>query len=201
MRKHRATAAPTPTAQMARHGRVRPLRALLLAVAVAAGAGISAADDLTRFELDDGSVIVGEPLGLTDGVFRIRTQTLGDIDIEVTRIRRMQQAGADAAADGNAAGADAFGATGNNAAPAGYASQIQALQQSMVSDTGIMESIMALQQDPELRQAMQDPELMGLITSGNVEALRNHEAFGRLMNHPGIRAIIEQLTGGEGGVP
>lgn len=160
------------------------------------GAGSVAADDLTRFELTDGSVLVGEALGLADGVYRIRTAMLGDIDVEASRIRRMERADAGA---GGLAGAG-FGAAGDNAAPPGYASQIQGLQQRMVGDSGIMESIIALQGDPELQRAVADPELIGLITSGNVEALRNHEGFGRLMQHPGIRAIIEQLTGPDGGL-
>jgi hypothetical protein len=174
------------------------MRGLVLALMVvcAAGAGSVAAGDLTRFELTDGSVLVGEALGLADGVYRIRTATLGDIDVEASRIRRMERADA---GGGGLAGAG-FGAAGDNAAPPGYASQIQGLQQRMVGDSGIMESIIALQGDPELQRAVADPELIGLITSGNVEALRNHEGFGRLMQHPGIRAIIEQLTGPDGGL-
>jgi hypothetical protein len=190
---------------------VRRLRGLLLSAVIACGGGaavwtVSAgAADLTRFELDDGTVIVGEALGLANGVYRIRTRSLGDIDVEAERIRRMARAsaggGVQGHADGNMLGDDAFGAAGNNAAPAGYASTIQDLQQRMVGDSGIMESIIALQGDPELQRAIQDPELIGLITSGNVEALRNHAGFGRLMDHPGIRAIIEQLTDPGGSVP
>lgn len=179
-----------------RFGRKRGL-ALALMLLGLTGAGSVAADDLTRFELTDGSVLVGEALGLADGVYRIRTRTLGDLDVEASRIRRMERAGAGA---GGLAGAG-FGAAGDNAAPPGYAGQIQGLQQRMVGDSGIMESIIALQGDPDLQRAIADPELIGLITSGNVEALRNHEGFGRLMQHPGIRAIIEQLTGPGGGLP
>ncbi|MCG6941252.1 MAG: hypothetical protein LJE69_08375 [Thiohalocapsa sp.] len=179
------------------HRRLRVLLLVLLFAGLggsAIWAGDAAADDLTRFELDDGSVIVGEALGLAGGVYRIRTQTLGDIDIEASRIRRMERAS-------NAVlGPETFGAAGDNAAPEGYASQIQALQQRMVGDSSIMESIVALQQDPEIQRAIHDPELIGLITSGNVEALRNNEAFGRLMEQPGIRAIIEQLMSPDGGL-
>ncbi len=181
---------------------VRPLEVLLLAavLATATWTGIGTAGELTRFQLDDGSIIVGEPLGLADGIFRIRTRTLGDIDVEVARIRRMERADAGGDLRNDRLGADAFGAAGQHAAPEGYAGLIQALQQSMVADSGIMELMTALQQDPEIQRAIGDPELIGLMASGDVEALRNHEAFGRLMGHPGIRAIIEQMIGRVGGL-
>jgi hypothetical protein len=197
MRTQSRTAAPGCRVSSPRRvGRRRGLAPALMLAAVT-GFSSAAADEPTRFELDDGTVIVGEALGLADGVFRIRTQSLGDIAIDAARIRSMQRASAPAAAptvqaDANRLGAATFGDAG---APADYASQIQTLQQQMVSDSGVMESIMALQGDPELQRALEDPELIGLITSGNLEALRSNAAFGRLMNHPGIRAIIEQLTG------
>lgn len=165
------------------------LRALLRAALLAATAGIAispgiaGAGDLTRFELDDGSVIVGEALGLADGVYRIRTPALGQIDVEASRIRRMERA------TGGSADAD----DGND-----HGERIQDMQRSLVGDPGIMESIIALQQDPALQRALQDPELMGLITAGNVQALREHEGFDELMDHPGIRAIIERIVGPDG---
>ncbi|MBK1633871.1 hypothetical protein CKO31_24695 [Thiohalocapsa halophila] len=157
---------------------------------IAISTGVAAAGDLTRFELDDGSVIVGEALGLADGVYRIRTPALGEIDVEASRIRRMERATA-AGGAGTSAGADHAD---------DYGERIQDLQRSLVGDPGIMESIIALQQDPALQRALQDPELMGLITSGNVQALREHEGFGQLMNHPGVRAIIERIVGPDGGL-
>jgi hypothetical protein len=176
-----------PHAGSAASTRIRALlRAALLAATagIAISAGIAGAGDLTRFELDDGSVIVGEALGLADGVYRIRTPALGEIDVEASRIRRMERA----PAAGGAAGADI----------SEHSERLQDIQRSLVGDPGIMESIIALQQDPALQRALQDPELMSLITAGNVQALREHEGFGQLMNHPGIRAIIERIVGPDG---
>jgi hypothetical protein len=63
-----------------------------------------------------------------------------------------------------------------------------------------MASITALQRDLQLQRALQDPELMGLVTSGNIQAPREHEGLSDLMNHPGIRAIIERIVGPDGGL-
>jgi hypothetical protein len=167
---------------------------VLLAGAFAVAGLAAVAGDLARFELDDGSVVVGEPVGLADGVYRIRTPALGEVAVDASRVRRMSRADD---AGGGAAGA--WGAAPS--APAGAAvsaADIEGLQRRLIGDQGVMESIMALQQDPELQAALADPALMGLVMSGNIEALRNHPAFGQLMNHEGIRAIIEQVVGPDG---
>ncbi|WP_295881118.1 hypothetical protein [uncultured Thiohalocapsa sp.] len=156
-------------------------------VTIALFSGTAGAGDLTRFELDDGSVIVGEALGLAGGVYRIRTPALGEIDVEAARIRRMERATAAAGGGAGAGGGD-------------YSDQLQGIQRSLVGDPDIMQSIIALQQDPQLQRVLQDPELIGLITSGNVQALREHEGFGGLMSNPGIRAIIDRLLGPDGGL-
>lgn len=159
--------------------------ALILAAPFSGTAG---AGDLTRFELDDGSVIVGEALGLAGGVYRIRTPALGEIDVQAARIRRMERATAAAGGAGAAPGSG------------DYSAQLQGIQRSLVGDPDIMQSIIALQQDPQLKRVLQDPELIGLITSGNVQALREHAGFGELMSNPGIRAIIDRLLGPDGGL-
>jgi hypothetical protein len=168
--------------------RSRRLRLALVCVLV--GAGSAGAADLMRFELEDGSVIIGEPLSLAGGVYQIRTPVLGDLEVEAVRVRRMLRA--------DAAAAESSTDAGGTPPAAAQAADIQALQRQLVGDPGVMASIMALQQDPALKKALEDPELIGLVLSGNLDALRDHEAFGRLMSHPGIRAIIEQVVGPNG---
>jgi hypothetical protein len=176
----------------------RSLPAALLAGALAAAGLAAGAGDLARFELDDGSVVVGEPLSLADGVYRIRTPALGEVTVDASRVRRMSRADDTGGGAAGAWGAAPGAPTGADPAAAVSAADIEGLQRRLIGDQGVMESIMALQQDPQLKAALADPELMGLVMSGNIEALRNHPAFGRLMNHEGIRAIIEQVVGPDG---
>jgi hypothetical protein len=176
----------------------RSLPAVLLAGAFAVAGLHAVAAELARFELDDGSVVVGEPVSLVDGVYRIRTPALGEVAVDASRVRRMSRADAAGGAAAGAWGAAPSAAAAADPAAAVSAADIEGLQRRLIGDQGVMESIMALQQDPELQAALADPELMGLVMSGNIEALRNHPAFGRLMNHDGIRAIIEQVVGPDG---
>jgi hypothetical protein len=165
-----------------RRSRVR--LAGVLATTLVCASSLGSAGDLTRFELDDGSVVLGEALGLANGVYRIRTPALGDIDVEASRIRSMARA-EDHAPDRAAGGAD-------------YSAEIEGIQRQIAGNSDMMQSIMALQGDPEIQRALQDPELMGLILSGDAGALRDHPGMKRLMEHPGIRGILQQLVGSQG---
>lgn len=142
------------------------------------------ADDMSRLELTDGSIIVGEVIGMSGGVYSLRSPTLGTISIESSRIRSLRNA-------------DDLPATSDGAALANpgarYGADIDALQRELVGSPELMQMIVGLQNDPALQRAMADPELMALISAGNVDALRQHPSFLELMSHPGIRAIVEQI--------
>ena len=140
------------------------------------------ADDMSRLELTDGSIIIGEVLGMSGGVYSVRSPTLGTLGIESSRVRSLRNADPAATSD----------ATLANPA-ASYGADIDALQRQMVGNPDLMQMIVGLQNDPALQRAMADPELMALISSGNIDALRQHPSFLELMSQPGIRGIVEQL--------
>ena len=137
---------------------------------------------MSRLELTDGSIIVGEVLGMRDGVYSLRSPTLGTISIEASHIRSLSNA--DTAATPDAALANPGASVG---------ADIDALQRQIVGNADLMQMIVGLRNDPALQRAMADPELMTLISSGNIDALRQHPSFLELMSHPGIRGIVEQL--------
>lgn len=154
-------------------GRCRRLAAGLV-LGLLAGA---AAAESSRFELNDGSVIVGELETVDGGTFIVNSPTLGQVRIEQDRLRSMTPLGADQTAVGHR---DA-------------SARLLQMQQRLVADPAIMGMITSLQDDPELRAAVADPRLMGLIMSGDLDRLRNEPGFQRLMEHPGIRAIIDRV--------
>jgi len=139
------------------------------------------AGTLYRFELEDNSVIVGELLSKQNGRFTIRSPTLGTINLEENAIRELQTL--------NAAGSSSSGP------PAEWQTDIQALQRELLGNAALMQSIKALQDDPAIRQALNDPEFMRLIAAGDLQALREHPKFRRLLRHPQIRTLIDQVTG------
>ena len=137
-----------------------------------------------RVELRDGSILSGELVGLANGRYRIRTAVMGEIEVDeadVLSIRPAGQGGAPASAP-TAGGAD-------------YSSDIAGIQRQLAGDPGMLDSIMALQSDPEIQSALADPAFVGLILSGNVEALKSDPRFLRLLEHPALQAIVGRMTG------
>lgn len=153
------------------------LLALSLVLPVAAQAGES------RIELTDGSVISGELIGIEAGHYHIRSASLGRLSIPETSIRSLQPIGA------------ASSHTPSTAAAQDYSADIASIQKQLIGDQGLMEQVMALQQDPQIRKALSDPELTRMVLSGDLEGLRADPRFQRLMEHPSIQALMGQVLG------
>lgn len=136
--------------------------------------GLGAAQE-AQLELLDGSTLRGEIVSVQNGRYRVQTRHLGVIELPESEIRSLSLGG---------------GAIGRGLGPA--SSQIQALQQGLISDEKSMAMIMELVADPQLQAMLDDPELMRAVSEGNLEALSSHPDIVRLMNDPRIRAIAKQ---------
>lgn len=156
------------------------LLALSLVLPAAAQAGES------RIDLTDGSLISGELIGIEGGHYHIRSATLGSLSIPETSIRSLQPLGAAGAAPSHAPSATAA---------TDYSADIASIQKQLITDQGLMEQVTALQQDPQIQEALSDPELTRMVLSGDLEGLRADPRFQRLMQHPSIQALMGQVLG------
>ncbi len=136
----------------------------------------------SRIELRDGSVIGGEVIAVGDGVYRVRSASLGEIQVRESDVLAIRPGGSGTPA---AAATD----TGNQD------SAFAAVQQQLLGNPQTMDAISRLQGDAEVTAALTDPEFMRLITAGDVEKLRTDPRFRRLMENPSIQAIVEQVLG------
>jgi len=171
----------------ARKARPHPprLAPILLLAILTGGTGALAAGE-SRIELRDGSIIGGEVIGVTNGAYRVRSPTLGEVQVresDVVAIRPMT------------AGTLATAPADSSAAPATSGADLAAMQQQLLGNPQIMESITRLQGDPAIQAALADPEFMRLVMSGDVATLRGDPRFQRLLENPAIRALVGQVLG------
>lgn len=163
--------------------RVPAALGVLAALSLGGGpAGLAAGG--SRIELRDGSVFSGELIGVESGRYRIRTALMGEIEVkesDVLAIRPAESGGSRPPA--------------LNSGPADYSGAFADIGHQVLSDPGLLGSIMELQNDPELQSALADPGFVGLIMSGNVDALKSDPRFLHLMAHPTVQAIIGRVTG------
>ncbi len=147
-------------------------------VALSLVAGTARAGELWEIELKDGSSITGEVVSLSNGIYTIKSDTLGTLKVEESKvqvIRRKSLPQVPSAAKNN---------TG---------SEVTSLQHKMMSDQEIMGLIQSLQNDPEFKKLLEDPEVMKAVSAGDVAALTANPKFMQLLGNPTVREIQKKV--------
>jgi hypothetical protein len=135
------------------------------------------AGELREIVLIDGSVIVGELVSLTNGVYTIKTATLGVLEVEDARIKTIRNTSGGMAGPMKASGQK----------------EIMAIQQGMIADGSIIQLILALQSDPDFQEALQDETIMMAINSGDLNALMTNPKIVKLMEKSSVQEIKRKL--------
>lgn len=154
--------------------KVYVLMAILVMLSLAAASVFANAAETREIELTDGSVITGEVLSLSGGVYTVRSATLGTLRIEASDIRVIRLPGA-------AVSGDTLG-------------RVRSLEDRMLSDREIMETIRALQNDPDLQKILKDPEIMKAVQSGDIAALMSNPEFMKILNKYSVKDINKKLA-------
>ena len=134
--------------------------------------GSALAGEIKEIELKDGTVIYGEIVSFSGGVFTLRPKGLGTVKIEESKIRVIR----------------------SGTREGGKQGQIQQLQKRMMSDKEVVEMILSLQNDPDVQKILQDPEIMKAVNAGDMDALLSNPKFMKLLENPTIHEIREKVT-------
>ena len=143
---------------------------MTLPVAVHAG-------ELQEIVLIDGSIIVGELVSLTNGIYTIKTATLGDIKVEDARVETIRNK------SGRMEGS----------VEASIQQEIMAIQQKIIGDESIIQLILALQNDPDCQDILQDESIMKAISSGDLNSLMTNPKIVKLMNNSSVQEIKRRV--------
>lgn len=135
--------------------------------------------EVREIELIDGSIITGEVLSLAGGICTIKSDGLGMIKLDESKIRAIRAKSA-----GHGERKDVVSESGG---------EIRSLQEKMMSDKEIMSMIQSLQNDPEFQKILEDPEVMKAVNSGDVAALMSNAQFMKLLNKPTLREIQSKV--------
>lgn len=132
----------------------------------------AAAGEIQMIELTDGSAIAGEVLSLANGVYTIKSDSLGTIKLEQSKIRAIRAK-----------------SSGTNAASP---QEMKALTEKMLSDKEIMVLIQSLQNDPDFKKALEDPAIMKAVSEGDISALTANTQFMKLLNNATVKEIEQK---------
>ena len=141
------------------------------------------AGEVREVELKDGSVICGEIVSFKDGIYTLKSSTLGTVKIEESKIRVIRFNPS----------VKTKGKQGNSAQTSSKA-QVQALQQLMMGDKEIISMILSLLNDPEVRKILEDPSITKAVNSGDIEALISNPKFMKLLDNPAVKDITKKTA-------
>lgn len=139
---------------------------------VAQGAAALFAAPNPRIELVDGTVLEGEVLSFNGSLYTIRSATLGTITVEANKVRSIRMGG-----------------------PSQVGQQeIQELQQQIMGNPEILNTILGLQDDPDVQAVLQDSQLMKAVQAGDLDRLLSSPTFLKLLQNPRIREIGRSVS-------
>ena len=129
------------------------------------------AGEIKVFELNDGSVITGEVISSNNGTFTLKTESLGTIRIEASKIRAIRSTETGGISEDT----------------------VQALQEKMMGNEEVFAMILSLQYDPDFQAVFQDPDIMRAVGEGDIDALLSNPKFLKLLENPAIQDIEERI--------
>jgi hypothetical protein len=134
--------------------------------------------------LKDGTVIHGDIESLRDGVYTVKTDSLGTVRVRKQEVRSI---------DEDEGAASRSGPEPSAPGPGTKDTELQSLQLSIVQDPKLLTMLLALQNDPDVTAVLADPQIMAKIAAGDYTALMNDPKIVALMNNEKVRAIIEEM--------
>ncbi|HAI68257.1 MAG TPA: hypothetical protein DCM38_02345 [Gammaproteobacteria bacterium] len=161
------------------------------------------AGEVRLIELKDGSVISGEIISFSHGIYTLKSSSLGILTIEDAKIRSIDSKSnhptTEARVNPSLASSildldglqDWIGESSDvvNSPLTLSNTSIQGLIGSMMSNPDIMNVILSLQNDPDFQSALQEPDVMKAISSGNLDALISNPTFMKLLEHPQVQEL------------
>jgi len=152
-----------------------------LIVAAANLALCAHAQSAKTITLKDGSVIKGNVLQLTDGIYTLETDNIGKVNVAESEIVSIA-----------AESTPALQATGDTASAA-LKGQAQEIQTNLLSDPSIMAEIQNIMQDPEIRGVLSDPAFMNAIMSYDPKQIQQSEKTQYLLQNPKFQSLMEKI--------
>lgn len=141
------------------------------------------AGEFSKIGLIDGSTIYGEILSFSDGVYTVKSSSLGTIKVDESDIQEIR------VKSGNTKNRDDAGSANSS-----ISSEVQSLQAVMQNDQEIMAIVFSLQNDPDFQEIMSDPGILNAVNSGDIAALISNPKFMSLFNNRKIQEIQKKIA-------
>lgn len=152
-----------------------------------------------RVVLTDGTEIIGELVALENGAYTIKSKSLGTLTVSDRQVASISSMGAPSGAGAvtNSVASPVVNPVVNpvESAKQSFAGQqMQSIQQSLMHNSDMMQSIMVLQSNPDMQAVLADPEIMAAIQRLDFEALSKNPKIQKLMQSSDIKSITGSVN-------
>ena len=137
---------------------------------------------VSQIKLLDGSVIQAEIISFSNGVYKLRSESLGTISVAEDRVQSIRPNKSQIS--GTPAQLEAADP------PAGQ--KVQGLQQKLTSDPKTMEMLLDLRKDPSMIGVLNDKDLMRAIQQGNLSTVIKNPKIQKLMKSKAVGDVIQR---------
>jgi hypothetical protein len=121
-----------------------------------------------RIELMDGTVLQGEILSFDGKTYTIRGDSIGTVKVEGTKVRSIQK---------------------DSGASPGKSGDLQDLRSRIMTNPQTMGMVMGLQDEPEVKEVLQDEEILKAMEKGDIEWLMSNPKIQRLLQNPKVQEV------------
>ena len=133
--------------------------------------GLSAAGycgQASKIQLIDGSVINGEIISLSEGIYTINTPSLGQIKLEGAKVSKIE--------------------TGNLSQ-----SQVESYGKTLMEDPKNAAIVTELASDSQFQALAKDPQIAEAAKAGDIQAMMKSEKFKAILENPKLKETIKKL--------
>jgi hypothetical protein len=171
------------------------LSSILFILATVCSPRLASGDTAREIELTDGSIIQADVVSMSQGIYRLRSDALGEIEVPEDRIKAIRSPQAETATPRIDAESGQESRTPVEALPGpAPAPSAEDFQQRLQQDPAAMEKILSLQNDPLVQSILDDAGTMRAIEAGDIGTLLNDPKIRALMSHP----TVQELSRGHG---
>ena len=137
---------------------------------------------VSQIKLLDGSVIQAEMISFSNGVYKLRSESLGTISVEEKRVQSILP---------NKSQISGTPAQLETVDPL-VGQKVQGLQQRLTSDPKTMEMLLDLRKDPSMIGVLNDKDLMRAIQQGNLSTVIKNPKIQKLMKSKAVGEVIQR---------
>jgi hypothetical protein len=136
-------------------------------------------------ELKDGSRIAGEIKSIENGVYTVRSPSIGTVHVPESNIVRIVYSSGDAPKT-------AVTSEKSSAHDDALTQNIQQMQKKLAQDPAAIQSIMSLESDPEIQAILNDPAIVKAIQEGDYLSLLSNAKIQALENNEHLKKLVRQ---------